>query len=117
MKTGEKEIEVNEAQDVSKDVCAIQEKVAELKKKHNIKEVFVVEADGLRAFLKRPSRAQLAYAMTLAQSNPLGMAEEILKSGWLEGDMELQTEDKYFLSISTQIDDLIETTQVEIKKY
>ena len=96
---------------------AILKKVAELKKKHNIKEVFVVKSEDKIAYLKRPSRAQLAYAMTLAQSNPLGMTEEILKSGWLEGDEELQTEDRYFLSITGQIDALIETTQVEIKKY
>lgn len=112
----EKNIDVKDAEDLSQEAI-IKAKVKELKKKHGIKEVFVIESDGLVAYIKRPSRAQLAYAMTMAQSNPLGMAEELLKSGWLEGDEELQTEDKYFLSISGQIDMLIETTQVEIKKY
>lgn len=108
----ETDIEVKDAENVS-----IEAKVAALKKKHGIKEVFVIECDGKIAFVKRPSRSQLAYAMTLAQSNPLGMTEEILKSGWLEGDEELLTEDKYFLGISAQIDVLIETTDADIKKY
>jgi hypothetical protein len=103
--------------DVSKQEQIIIDKVAALKKEHKIKEVFVIVSDDKIAYLKKPSRAQLAYAMTLAQSNPLGMTEEILKSGWLDGDEELQTDDKYFLSISSQIDSLIETTQVSIKKY
>jgi len=113
----EKGIEVNDAEDLSAKEKHIEVTVAELKKKHGIKEVFVFECDGLIAYVKRPSRAQLAYAMTMAQSNPLGMAEELLKSGWLAGDEELQTEDKYFLSISSQIDELNETTHVQVKKY
>ena len=115
----EKEIEVFDIQTVSPEDKEnhIEKVVADLKKKHGIKEVFVIEADGKIGFVKRPSRDQLAYAMTLAQSNPLGMAEEILKSGWLAGDEDLITVDKYFLSISQQIDDLIETTSVAIKKY
>lgn len=110
-------IKVNGAQDVSAREKQIKATVDKLKKEHGVKEVFVVEAEDKIAYLKRPSRAQLAYAMTLAQTNPLAMTEEILKAGWLEGDMELQTEDKYFLGITQQIDTLIETTHVEIKKY
>lgn len=117
MNKGANNITVTGAQDVSAKEELIKETVAALKKKHGINEVFVVESDDLIAYLKRPSRKQLAYAMTLAQTDPLGMTEEILKSGWLEGDEELQTEDKYFLSISSQIDALIETTHVAIKKY
>lgn len=115
----EKDIEVVDAQTVSPEAKEehIKSVVAALKKKHGLKEVFVIESDDKIGFVKRPSRDQLAYAMTLAQSNPLGMAEEILNSGWLEGDDALIYEDKYFLSISQQIDDLIETTTVAIKKY
>lgn len=114
-----KDIDVKDAQEVIPTWTeeSISVKVYELKRDHNLKEVFVIQAGDKIAFLKRPSRSQLAYALTLAQSNPLGMAEEILKGGWLEGDEELQTEDKYFLSISSQIDALIETTEVAIKKY
>lgn len=114
---GLEDLEVKDAEEVQSLEAFIQAKVDELKKKHSINEIFVIQADDKLAFVKRPSRAQLAYAMTLAQSNPLGMAEEILKSGWLDGDEELQTDDKYFLSISSQIDAIIETTDVAIKKY
>lgn len=113
----EKNIEVNGADDISAKDAAIKAKVAELKKKHTINEVFVLEVEDKVAYIKRPSRNQLKYAMTANQNDPLGLAEEILKSGWLEGDEELQTEDKYFLDISRQIDTIIETTNVTIKKY
>jgi hypothetical protein len=93
------------------------EKVAELKKKHKIKEVFVIESDEKIAFLKKPSRDQLKYAMSVSQNDPLGLTEHILESGWLEGDELLKTDDKYFLDISRQIDELIETVTVSIKKY
>lgn len=95
----------------------IQAKVAELKKTHKIKEVFVIESEGKIAFIKRPSRDQLKYAMSVSQNDPLGMTENILESGWLEGHSELKEDDKYFLDISRQIDMLIETTSVRIKKY
>lgn len=95
----------------------IKEKALKLKKKHGLKEVWVLESEGKMAFVKKPSRDQLKYAMSVSQNDPLGLAENVLKSGWLEGDEELQTDDRYFLDISTQIDALIETTTVNIKKY
>ena len=111
-----KEIYVNGAEDVSKEET-IKATVAELKAKHGIKEVFVLESDGLVAYIKRPSRDQLKYAMSVSQNDPLGMTEHILESGWLAGDDKLKTEDKYFLDLSSQIDVIIETTTVTIKKY
>tara|TARA_R110000823_G_scaffold309594_3_gene433966 strand:+ start:3138 stop:3488 length:351 start_codon:yes stop_codon:yes gene_type:complete len=91
--------------------------VERLKKKHGLKEVFVIQADDLICYLKRPSRNQMKYAMSVSQNDPLGMTEKILEAGWLEGDEELRTEDKYFYDISRQIDSLIETATVDIKKY
>lgn len=109
-------IEVKGAEDISHEEI-IKAKVAELKKKFGIKEVFVLESDGLIAYLKKPSRDQLKYGMSVSANDPLGLTEHILESGWLEGDEKLKTEDKYFLDISRQIDALIETTTVSLKKY
>ncbi|MBB4117864.1 hypothetical protein GGR32_000136 [Mesonia hippocampi] len=95
----------------------IKEKALSLKKKHNLKEIWVLESEGKIAFVKKPSRDQLKYAMSVSQNDPLGLAENVLESGWLEGDEELKTNDRYFLDITTQIDALIETTTVNIKKY
>lgn len=95
----------------------IEAKVAELKKKHQIKEIFVLVSGDKVGYIKKPSRNQLKYAMATAATDPLGLAENILESGWLDGDEELKTKDEYFLDISRQIDSIIETTTVEIKKY
>ena len=95
----------------------IKEKALGLKKKHGLKEIWVLESEGKIAFVKKPSRDQLKYAMSVSQNDPLGLAENVLESGWLEGDEELMNDDRYFLDISTQIDALIETTTVNIKKY
>lgn len=111
------EIKVNGATDLSKREELIKEKVAELKKKHGIKEMFVIEAEDKIAYVKRPSRDQLKYAMSISQNDPLGLAEQVLESGWLDGDEEIKTEDKYFLAVSAQVDALIETTTATIKKY
>lgn len=116
MKDNAKEIQVNDVEDISLEE-KIKSKVAELKKKHRINEVFVLESNGLVAYVKRPSRDQLKYAMSVSQNDPLGLTEHILESGWLEGDDELKTEDRYFLDISRQIDEIIETTTVSLKKY
>jgi len=111
-----KEIEVEGAIPLRTEADIMAE-VARLKKKHQLKEVFVIQADDLICYLKRPSRNQMKYAMSVSQNDPLGMTEKILEAGWLEGDEELRTEDKYFYDISRQIDSLIETATVEIKKY
>lgn len=109
----EKEMKVNGPETVD----PIKDKAITLKKEHGLKEIWVLESEGKVAYVKKPSRDQLKYAMSVSQNDPLGMAENVLKSGWLEGDEELQTDDRYFLDISRQIDELIETTTVTIKKY
>lgn len=89
--------------------------IAEWKEKHG--DVFKIKADnGKEAFLRKPTRKELSYAMTLAQSNPLGFAETILKNCWLAGDEELRTDDAYFLGVSGQLDSLMEVKAVELKK-
>lgn len=92
-------------------------KVAELKTKHKIKEVFVISTEDKTAFLKKPSRDQLKYGTAAYANDPLGMTEHVLESGWLDGDEEIKTDDRYFLAISAQVDEIIETAEVEIKKY
>ena len=116
MKDNAKNIEVKEPENLSKEEI-IKATVAELKKKHQLKEVFVLESDDLIAYIKKPSRDQLKYGMSVNQNDMLGLTEHILESGWLAGDEALKTEDRYFLDISSQIDRIIETTSVSLKKY
>ena len=82
-----------------------------------MRQIFVLRSGDKTGFIKRPSRAQLKYAMTMAQEDPIGMSENILESGWLAGDEELKNDDEYFLDIVSQIDTILSTTSVEIKKY
>jgi len=97
--------------------AAILEKVADLKKKHKLKEVFVISSEDKIAYIKKPSREQMKFGMAQFANDPIGLTEHVLKSGWLEGDEELITEDEYFYAISSQVDALLETKAVELKKY
>ena len=95
----------------------IQAKVAELKNRPDINEVIVLQAGEKVGYMKPPSRDQLKYATTISQGNQLELAEAVITAGWIEGDEALLKEDKYFLTIAAQIDTIIETETVNIKKY
>ena len=88
--------------------------IAEWKKKHGT--VYLVTADDKKAYLKKPDRATIAFAMTKVQSDPLQFSEIILQNCWLAGDEELKSNDDYFLAVSSQLDKLIEVKTAEIKK-
>ncbi len=79
-------------------------------------EVFQVEVAGHRAYLKKPDRKTLSYAMTQAQTNPLGFAEVILRNCWLAGDEVIQTDDSLFLAVSSKLDELLQIKEAELKK-
>ena len=79
-------------------------------------DVFEVAVDGSRAFLKKPDRKVLNYAMTQAQTNPLGFAEVILKNCWLAGDEVIKTDDSLFLAVSSKLDGLLQIKEAALKK-
>lgn len=91
------------------------EQIQQWKAKHG--EVFEVEVDGKHAFLKKPDRKVLSYAMTQAQTNPLGFAEVILNNCWLAGDEEIKTDDSLFLSVSGKLDGLLQIKEAALKKH
>lgn len=115
----EKDITVNEANEVKAPLTEEQiiAKVKELKKQPTINSVFVLKYGDKVAFIKPPSRDQIKYATTVSQGNHITLAEEVFRAGWLDGDEEILNEDKYFLDVAAQIDTIIETEHVEIKKY
>ncbi len=92
----------------------IADQIKAWKLKHG--DVFEVSIEGKMAWLKKPDRKTLAFAMTKVQSDPLGFAEAIINNCWLGGDDELRLNDDYFLALSAQLDKLIETKIAEIKK-
>ncbi len=89
--------------------------VADLKRKHG--EIYVLNfEDGKKCYLKTPDRKTLKFAATIAQSNPLEYAEVILNNCFVGGDEDIKTNNAYFLSATSKIEQLIEVKQSELKK-
>lgn len=68
-----------------------------------------------RCYLRKPTRQELGYAMTMT-SNPLKSDEILLKNCWLGGDMEIQTDDEYFLGARLYLGNLVNKKEAELKK-
>jgi len=85
------------------------------KKKHG--KVFEIKVEDKHCFLKKPDRQTLSFAMTMAQTDPLGFTEAILENCWLGGDEAIKTEDSLFLAASAKIDGILEVKQAELKKH
>ena len=96
--------------------AAIEAKVADLKAKHNLKEVFVLKVGDKVGYLRKPNRKDIAMARSLAGGDGIAVAELLLDSVWLDGDEEIKTDDDYFLSAANTIDRLIELKAAELKK-
>lgn len=86
-------------------------------KKENPEGVFEIKSkDGKTGYIKAPDRPTLSYASSFLPHDRLGYVDTILENSWLGGNEELRTNNKYFLGISTQIDEAVEVAEVEIKK-
>lgn len=90
------------------------DQIEQWKKQHG--EVFEIAVDGKVGYMKKPDRKTLSYAMTEAQTNPLGFAEIILENGWLGGDEAIKTDDSLFMAVAGQIDQVVEIKAAAVKK-
>lgn len=79
-------------------------------------DVFAYEADGLKAYLRRPARTAIAAASVVGKEDPFKFAEVILANCWLGGDETLRTEDRYFMGLSQKVSELVEIRVGELKK-
>jgi hypothetical protein len=93
---------------------ATQEQIADWKKKYN--NVFQVSAENKAGYIRAPRRAEIGLAFSYMAANPLKATETILQSCWLGGCEELRDDDKYFYGLNSQINEIIEMAEVEIKK-
>lgn len=91
-----------------------QEQIDGFKKKHG--DVFEVTAGDMSCLLRKPTRDNLAQAMAMSKSDPLKMTEVILANTWLAGDEEIKSDLGALVGISTQIDQILEIKNSEIKK-
>lgn len=91
-----------------------QEQINAWKQKHG--DVFLVEVDGKKAYLKKPDRRVLGAAAVVGKSDPMKYNEVLLSNCWLGGDEEIKTDDALFLGVSAKLADLIEVKEAELKK-
>lgn len=79
-------------------------------------EVFLLEIEDKKAYLKTPDRKVLSAASTLAQENPLKFNEILLENCWICGDEVIKTNDVLFLSACSKLGNLIETKEASLGK-
>ena len=94
------------------------------KKKYG--DVFCVEAEGRKGYLRRPgggnapaprpTRRIIASANVLGGVDGLKIKEILLRNCWLGGDNALLDEDRYFLGILPHADAIIEIVESDLKK-
>ena len=78
--------------------------------------VFKISVADKVAYLKTPDRKTMSYASTVGAKNPIKFNEVLLKNCWLGGDEEIQTNDSLFMSVSTQIAEIIEIKEAKLEK-
>lgn len=93
----------------------LQQKIAQLKKQYGT--VFHIIVEDKECFIKKPERSTLSMAMAEGKKSPIKFNEIILNKCWIEGDMEIQTDDEYFLGASSQLAEIVQAKSAEIKKY
>ncbi len=84
--------------------------------KRQYKHVYEIEVDGHKAWLRKPSRQELSASLGIAQTDPLGFAEQILNACWLQGDEALREDDELFLAAQPLLSQMIEIKAGQLKK-
>ena len=88
------------------------------KKKYGDDSVFEVVAGEKKAVLHKPTRQDLSFATagsSTGQDN-VKFCEILLKQCWIDGDMEIQTNDDYFFGVISVIQEMASYKEASIKK-
>ena len=91
-----------------------QEQIDKWKGKH--KEIFQLKVEDRVCYVRKPDRKELSYAQSTLSKNPIAYNEYLLRTCWLGGDMEIQTNDSYFYGASSELSELIEVKESELLK-
>ncbi|HOU67777.1 MAG TPA: hypothetical protein PKW49_04215 [Paludibacteraceae bacterium] len=79
-------------------------------------EIVEARANGHVAYFKKPSKAQVSYAMSLQQQNKiLEMLETVLKGCYVSGSRVFIDDVDYILGCAGIVDLLVSAKQVELK--
>ena len=81
-------------------------------------EVFEISCEDKKAVLHKPTRKDPSFAMAGSNQakDSVKFAEILLKQCWIDGDMEFQEQDNYFLAAVPVLGALSETKEAELKK-
>lgn len=86
--------------------------IKELKAKYG--EIYLFEVESKQCILRKPSRQDISYVSQV--KDPIKVSEVLLKSLWLAGDEEIQTQDDLFLAVVGKMDEILKIKEAEVKK-
>jgi hypothetical protein len=99
---------------INKSTQPTEKQIAKWKQEH--RQLFEIEVDGHKAYLRKPTRQELSASLGMAQTDPLGFAEQLLNSCWLGGDEALREDDDLFLAVQPLLSQMIEIKAGQLKK-
>lgn len=79
-------------------------------------DIWKITVEDKSAILRAPDRKTLSYASSIGTKDPLKFNEILLQGCWLGGDMEIQTNDSYFISAGQQLAELITVKESKLEK-
>ncbi len=90
------------------------EQIEAWKKEH--KQIFELDVEGRKCWLKKPGRETIRYAMQKGMADPFAQAEVFLEECWLGGDEAIKADDDLFISASWELQNLITLKVASLKK-
>lgn len=93
---------------------ASEAQIAQWQKKYG--EVRRIQVEDKACYLRNVDRKVLGLATTNSGGDTIKFNEILLRNCWLDGDMEIQNEDSYFLGASGTLGELVQVKQATIKK-
>lgn len=93
-----------------------QDQINQWKQENPIDGVFRLKTPNAVGYIKGPDRLTLSYALTLSQTDPLAMIEEIFDKCWLGGDEQLKNDRGAKIGIIPQMDAILEVKAVQVEK-
>lgn len=90
------------------------EQIAEWKEKYE--DIYKLGCDGKYCIVKSVDRKTLSYSSSIGTKDPMKFNEMLLKGCWLGGDIEIQTVDKYFISVGQKLAELLQIKEATLEK-
>ncbi len=91
-----------------------EEKIKEWKEVHG--DVWRLTAGDKKCYIRKPTRDEISYSALAANGSPLKQIEVVLVSAWLAGDLEIITDDEYFLSVIDKFEQIYNKKSSELEK-